>query len=244
VRAQIMGIVNVTPESAFGGHSSDAADAIALGRRLVAEGADLLDVSGVPKAGGVAADLELERLLPVVEVLAREASVCVSTTRQAVAKAVVAAGATVVSDQSGALHATAAGLGAGWIVVHRPGPSAAGLTPREAMDQALSYLTDKAGLARRAGISDVWIDPGMGFDRPPEQSLALLANIGEFVATGYPVLVSASRKRFLDQFDESSLAATTWALDRGAAMVRVHDVAATTQALSVVSGRATEALAV
>jgi dihydropteroate synthase len=244
VRAQIMGIVNVTPESAWGGHSSDAPDAIALGRRVVAEGADLLDVSGVPKSGGVAAELEVERLLPVVEALAREAPICVSTTRQSVAEAVVAAGATVISDQSGVLYATAAGFGVGWIVVHRPGPSAADLTPREAIDQSLSYLTDKAGLALRAGVPDVWIDPGMGFDRPPEQSLALLANIGEFVATGYPVLVSASRKRFLPKFDETSLAAATWGLDSGCAMVRVHDVAATTQALSVVSGQATEALTV
>lgn len=236
MQPQVMGIVNVTPQSAFGGHSTDPADAIDLGRRLVRQGADLLDVSGVPKGGGVDSAIEAERVLPVVTALASETRVCIGTTSAAVAEAALDAGASVISDQSGELHEVAAKRRADWVVLHRPGALAAGLSGREAVDQTVSYLTTAARKAIDAGVGRVWIDPGLGFDRTPEQSLALLANIGELVATGYPVLVSTSRKRFLDFDDTAALAAATWGIDCGAAMVRVHDVEATVQALDVVRG--------
>jgi len=122
------------------------------------------------------------------------------------------------------------------IVVHRPGASAAQLSHGEALTQTVAYLTAVAERARSAGVRRIWIDPGLGFDRPPDQSLALLANIGDLVETGYPVLVSASRKRFLGFDDQAALAAATWGLDSGAAMVRAHDIEATLQAVTVVSG--------
>ena len=243
MRPQVMGIVNVTPQSAFGGHSTDPAHAIGLGRRLVQEGADLLDVSGAPKGGGVDSATEAARVLPVVEALADEIPICVGTTSSEVAEAAIGAGASLLSDQSGELYQLAARKGAGWIVLHRPGSSAAGLGNREASDQTVAYLTAAARRALQAGVARVWIDPGLGFDRPPAQSLALLANIGELVETGYPVLVSASRKRFLDFDSTAALAAATWGLDSGAAMVRVHDVEATVQAIDVVVGRPRAAVA-
>jgi dihydropteroate synthase len=232
-----MGIVNVTPESAFGGHSDDPTDAIDLGRRLIADGADLLDVSGVRKSGGLDDGIEAERVLPVVRALAEEIPVSIGTTSQATAEAAVEAGASAISDQSGDLYPVAALHGVGWIVLHRPGGRAAALDGAGATAQTVSELTDAARTARDAGVEKVWIDPGLGFDRSPDQSLALLANIGELVATGYPVLVSASRKRFLGVDPESSIAAATWAMAAGAALVRVHDVAATVQARSVIGGK-------
>ena len=236
MRPQVMGIVNVTPESVFGGHSADPADAIRLGRRLIGEGADVLDVSGMPKRGGVDPETEAARVLPVVEALAQDIPVCIGTTTGKVARAAVDAGASVISDQSGELSGLAAQLGVGWIVLHRPGSEAAGLTVREALDQSVAFLSSQANRAIAAGVEHVWIDPGLGFDRPPEQSLGLVANIGELVETGYPVLVSVSRKRFLGFDGDAALAAATWGLDRGAAMVRVHDVEATLQAVSVAVG--------
>ncbi len=238
-----MGVLNVTPDSfSDGGRWLDPDAAVAQGLRMVADGADVIDVGGEstrPGAEPVPADEELRRVLPVVEVLASHARVSIDTRKPEVAEAAIEAGATLVNDVSASLAPVAAAAGVGWVAMHMQGD------PRT-MQQAPAYddvvAEVRAFLVERAsssGVDEVWIDPGIGFGKTLEHNLTLLRHLGELVATGYPVVVGTSRKAFLGRLTggaevhdrvEASVATAAWSLSQGAAMVRVHDVAPTVTA--------------
>jgi dihydropteroate synthase len=200
----IMGIVNVTPDSfSDGGRYLDHGAAIAHGRQLVVQGADLVDIGGEStRPGAEAVDIatELDRVVPVVEALVPQVRVSVDTTKAEVARAAVQAGATLINDVSGELWTVAAELGVGWVAMHRRG------TPTtmqslavydDVVAEVTSELVEMADRATAAGVEEVWIDPGIGFAKTAEHNLRLLAHLDHLVATGYPVLVGTSRKLFL-----------------------------------------------
>ncbi len=258
-RPLVMGIVNVTPDSFSDGGQlypeGHPEAAIAHGRRLLAEGADLLDVGGEstrPGAEPVPAHEELARVEPVVAGLAAEgAVVSIDTTKAEVARAALDAGASIVNDVFAArddeLLAVTAQAGAGYVLMHMRG-TPADMRQRAVYDDVVAEVRDRLveGLERcvAAGIpaEHVVIDPGIGFAKAPEHNLALLASLDVLVGLGQPVLVGASRKSFLgallDQGDvdarlEGSLAAATAATLAGAAVLRVHDVRETVRAVTV-----------
>jgi dihydropteroate synthase len=268
LRPLIMGIVNVTPDSFSDGGllypDRHPAAALAHGRRLEAEGADLLDVGGEstrPGSDPVEAAEELRRVVPVVEGLAGgTALVSVDTVKPAVARAALDGGAVVVNDVSGArspeLLEVVAASGAAYVLMHTRG------TPKDMAGHAYyddvvaevyEYLAEGLRRCVAAGIDEraVAVDPGLGFAKTPEHNLALLRALRQFRGLGRPVLVGASRKSFLgrllgdapaDDRLEGSLAAATAALLAGAAFLRVHDVAATVRVARVTRAVATGAL--
>lgn len=258
-----MGVLNVTPDSfSDGGRFLDPVAAIERGRTMVAQGAEIVDVGGEstrPGAESVSVDDELDRVLPVIEVLAREVRVSIDTTKPDVARAAVAAGATLVNDISASLHEVAAETGVGWVAMHMQG------SPRTMQDaphyddvvgEVSSFLAERVRAGRAAGIDEIWVDPGIGFGKTVEHNLALLRHLDQIVDLGHPVLVGISRKGFLgrllgasnaglpagevtptgvDDRLEGSLATATWAMLQGVRMVRAHDVLATVQAARVVA---------
>ncbi len=256
-----MGVLNVTPDSfSDGGRFLDPEAALAWGRTLAAEGADVVDVGGEssrPGARPVPAREELRRVLPVIEALGPEVRVSIDTVKPSVARAAVAAGATLVNDVSGRLWPVAAELGVAWVGVHIQGtPADMQRDPRyeDVVAEVHGALLALLEAAQRAGVPEIWVDPGIGFGKTAAHNLTLLAHLGELVdavaaAGGHGVLVGTSRKRFLGRFgappgaelevakrEEASLATATWVLAQGAAMVRVHDVTATVQAARLVAG--------
>jgi len=254
----VMGIVNVTPDSfSDGGRFLAPDDAIAHGRALLAEGASVLDVGGEstrPGAAPVPVAEELRRVLPVVEALADEGRVSIDTRRPEVARAAVAAGATLLNDVSASLGSLAAELGVGWLAMHMRGePATMQHEPRydDVVGEVCSFLHERAEAARAAGVEEIWVDPGIGFGKTMAHNLALLAHLDRVVALGWPVCVGTSRKATLgvllarsDGVDGSvpvddrlagSIATEVWAMHAGAAMVRAHDVRAAVQASRVVA---------
>lgn len=239
-----MGVLNVTPDSfSDGGRWADPERAVAHGLAMVAEGADVVDVGGEstrPGAEPVDEAEERRRVVPVVAALAPHVRVSIDTRRSGVAEAAVEAGATLVNDVSATLWpVAAAGAGVGWVAMHMQGaPATMQLDPHyvDVVAEVRSFLTQRASGARSAGVDEVWIDPGIGFGKTLEHNLTLLRNLSSLVETGFPVVVGTSRKGFLgvltggagpDDRLEGSLATALWAAAQGAAMVRVHDVAAT-----------------
>ena len=244
-----MGVLNVTPDSfSDGGRYLDPELAVAHGLALVAEGADVVDVGGEstrPGAGPVDEAEERRRVVPVIEALAPSVRVSVDTRSAAVAEAAVAAGATLVNDVSASLWPVAAEVGAGWVAMHMRGePVTMQEAPRydDVVAEVGAFLQERAAQARAAGVEEVWVDPGIGFGKTLEHNLALLRSLDRLVAGGVPVVVGASRKGSLGQLTggapvddrlEASVATAVWAVEQGAAMVRVHDVAATVRALAL-----------
>jgi dihydropteroate synthase len=246
-----MGVLNVTPDSfSDGGRWLDPDAAVDHGLAMVAEGADVVDVGGEstrPGAAEVPAEEELRRVVPVIEALAGRTRVSVDTRKAEVAQAALAAGATILNDVSASLFEVAAAHGAGWVAMHMRGTPAT-MQQQAAYDDVVlevrAFVVDRAQKAAAAGVSEVWVDPGLGFAKTAEHNLALLRHLDQLVATGYPVLVGASRKSFIGRLTgdaavddrlAGSLALATWALEKGAAMVRVHDVRATVQAARLVA---------
>jgi dihydropteroate synthase len=245
-----MGVVNVTPDSfSDGGRYLDPADAIEHGLRLISEGASIVDVGGEstrPGAAPVSPDEEAARILPVISALSGHVRVSVDTRHAAVAEAAVAAGATLINDVSASLWPTAAALGVGWVAMHMRGTPATmqhDIHYDDVVGEVVAFLAERAASASDAGVSEIWIDPGIGFGKTVADNLALLAHLRRLVALGYPVLVGTSRKSFLTKISggaavddrlEGSLATAVWALTEGASMVRVHDVAATVQAARLI----------
>jgi dihydropteroate synthase len=256
----VMGVVNVTPDSfSDGGLFSSTQAAVAHGRALAAEGADWIDVGGEstrPGAAPVDEATELARVLPVVEQLAADGlRVSIDTRKASVARAAVAAGASLLNDVSASLDDVAAELGVPWAAMHAQGdPSTMQDHPRydDVVAEVQAFLVERAQRATAKGVPQVWIDPGIGFGKTAAHNLSLLGALPELVATGHPVLVGTSRKGFLgallgtsDGLDgsvpvddrlEGSLATATWAMACGVQMVRVHDVRATRQAAAVIGG--------
>jgi dihydropteroate synthase len=259
----IMGVVNVTPDSfSDGGLYLDHDAAVAHGLEIVAEGADVVDVGGEstrPGAVPVPVEEELRRVLPVVEALAPHVRVSIDTRKPEVAEAAIAAGASLVNDVSASLHpvVAAAGPSVGWVAMHMLGdPRTMQENPvyDDVVADVRDFLVARAGAARDDGVQEVWIDPGIGFGKTPSHNWSLLRHLDVLVATGYPVVVGTSRKRFLGQVTarsddpqdadltavddrlEASVATAVWAMVQGARMVRVHDVRATVHAATVVAG--------
>jgi dihydropteroate synthase len=245
-----MGVLNVTPDSfSDGGRYLDADAAVAHGLRLVAEGADIVDVGGEstrPGAAPVDGDVERGRVVPVVAALAPVVRVSIDTRKASVAEAAIGAGATLVNDVSATLWPVAAAAGVGWVAMHMRG------TPetmqREAhyddvVGEVRAFLAARAAQAREAGVGEVWIDPGIGFGKTRAHNLALLRGLGTLAAIGEPLVVGTSRKSFLGELAggapaddrlEGSLATAVWSMTHGAAMVRVHDVGPTVQAARLI----------
>jgi len=251
----VMGILNVTPDSfSDGGEWFEGDLAIERGHEMIAEGADIVDVGGEstrPGAEPVAIDEELRRVIPVIEALAPHVRVSVDTTKAEVAAAAADSGATLVNDVSASLWPVAAGCGVGWVAMHRRGtPADMQHHPHydDVVAEVTAYLADRASTGAAAGVGEVWIDPGIGFGKTAGHNLRLLSAVAGLAATGYPVLVGTSRKSFLGSLAAApdgtpapvdarlagSLATATWAMQQGARMVRVHDVAATVQAATLV----------
>ena len=255
-----MGVLNVTPDSfSDGGRFLDPAAAVAQGLVLVEEGADIVDVGGEstrPGAVAVDEDEERRRVLPVVrELAAAGVRVSIDTRKAEVARAAIDAGASIVNDVSAGLHEVAAAGGAGWVAMHMRGePQTMQQDPRydDVVAEVCAFLVERAEAAAAAGVRDIWIDPGIGFGKTADHNLALLGDLDALVETGWPVLVGASRKSFIgrlhaesdgtgrpaaeDDRVEGSVAIAAWAALRGAAAVRVHDVAATVGALAAMEG--------
>jgi dihydropteroate synthase len=255
-RPRLMGVVNVTPDSfADGGRFLDRAAAIAHGRALAAEGADIVDVGGEstrPGAAPAPVEDELRRVLPVVEALARDGLlVSVDTRRAAVMRAALAAGARIVNDvaalaDAGALELVAR-AGAAVVLMHMRGePATMQADPRYAdvVGEVAAFLAARVAACRAAGIGDerLCVDPGIGFGKTVEHNLALLRGLAALRPPGVALLVGASRKGFVARLSAGeppaarlpgSLAAALAAASRGADILRVHDVAATRQALAV-----------
>jgi dihydropteroate synthase len=237
-----MGVLNVTPDSfSDGGRYLDRDAAVAHGRALIAEGADIVDVGGEstrPGAEEVLVAVELERVVPVVAALAPLVRVSVDTRKPEVAVAAVEAGATLVNDVSATLWSVAADAGVGWVAMHMRGtPATMQQGPRyeDVVGEVAGFLATRAAEAREAGVQEVWIDPGIGFGKTVTHNQLLLRHLRSIVALGCPVIVGTSRKSFLggagpDDRLEGSLATAVWAMSQGAAMVRVHDVRPTVQA--------------
>jgi dihydropteroate synthase len=253
-----MGIVNVTPDSfSDGGLFLDAGSAIAHGRELLAEGADILDIGGEstrPGAEPVAADEELRRVIPVIEALAADgARISIDTTKAAVARRALEAGASIVNDVAAfrfdpELATVTAAAGAGCVLMHMLGePRTMQVDPRydDVVSDVKAFLEERLAYAVSQGIPEdsVWLDPGIGFGKALEHNLELIARLDEIVAIGRPVVFGASRKSFLGkltgrQVDErlaGTIATNIIAYERGARVFRVHDVAATADALQVAS---------
>lgn len=202
----VMGVLNVTPDSfSDGGRFFAAEAAIAHGRALVDEGADVIDVGGEssrPGADPVPVDEEIRRVVPVIEALAADGTVRLSidTTKAEVAVAAVAAGATLVNDVGAGLDAVAADLGVGWVAMHRQGtPRTMQTAPHydDVVAEVTAFLVERATTARARGVAEVWIDPGFGFGKTPAHNLSLLRHLDQVVDLGWPVLVGTSRKMTL-----------------------------------------------
>jgi len=254
----VMGIVNVTPDSfSDGGRFLDTAAAVAHGLDLFAEGASIVDVGGEstrPGASPVAIDEEIRRVVPVIEQLSGHGRVSVDTRRPDVARAAVAAGATLINDVSAQLWSVAAELGVGWVAMHMQGEPAtmqADPTYTDVVSEVCAFLSERVAQAERAGVEEIWIDPGFGFGKTLAHNLTLLAHLDQVVALGRPVLVGTSRKATLGQLlAESdgvgepvdpedrlagSIATEVWAMHLGASMIRAHEVRAAVQAAKVVA---------
>ena len=255
-RTLVMGIVNITPDSfSDGGRFFAPEAALAHARRLVAEGADLLDLgaeSTRPGSQPVPDDEQWRRLAPVLAGLAGETPACLSvdTASAAVAERALAAGAQIVNDVTAlgdpGMAGLVAGRGAGLVLMHMRGtPADMQHDPRyqDAASEVAARLAERLEAARAAGIADerVALDPGIGFGKAVRHSLELVARLEALAALGRPVLIGVSRKSFIGQvLDrpvgerlEGSLAATAVAVFNGARIVRTHDVAATVRAVRV-----------
>jgi len=256
-RPLIMGIVNVTPDSfSDGGLYAETEAAIAHGRKLIVEGADIVDIGGEstrPGAAPLNPETEMARVLPVVRALSADgACISIDTRRAAVMRAALAAGARIVNDVTaltgdGDSLAVVRGSDAAVVLMHMLGePQTMQVNPTYAdvVGEVSSYLAGRVQACRAAGIEPerIAVDPGIGFGKTVEHNLALLAGIERLRALGVTVLVGASRKAFIGKLSRGeaapervpgSVAAALAAVSRGAHIVRVHDVAATRQALAV-----------
>ena len=256
-RPQVMGIVNVTPDSFSDGGAHDTTDAaVAHALRLVEEGADLLDIGGEstrPGAAEVEVEEELRRVVPVIERLAAQVAVPISidTSKPEVMRAAVQAGAGMINDvyglrREGALDAAAA-LGVPVVLMHMQGePRSMQAAPQydDVVGEVHRFLAERIFAAEMAGIAKqrIVVDPGFGFGKDTAHNLQLLAQFERFAELGVPVLAGLSRKRSIGELTgrdvpadrvAGSVAAHLIAAQRGAAIVRVHDVAATVDALKV-----------
>ena len=256
---RVMGIVNVTPDSfSDGGRLASVEAAVAHGLALVEQGADILDIGGEstrPGAEPVDAAEEIARVVPVIEGLRAHwaGPISIDTMKPDVARAAVAAGATMWNDVTALgfapdSRATAADLGCHVVLMHMRGePRTMQADPQygDVVAEVAGWLTARAGAAMAAGVARerIWLDPGLGFGKTAAHNLALTAQLDRLAGTGFPVLYGASRKRVIQSVDPTatdpgdrlggSLALALEAARGGASILRVHDVRETVQALAV-----------
>ncbi|HEV7378829.1 MAG TPA: dihydropteroate synthase [Dyadobacter sp.] len=252
----VMGIVNATPDSFYGNSRVNSEQAV-IDRvgGMIDEGVSIIDVGGYstrPGATGVSEQEEIERLLAVIEPVKKyysEIIISVDTFRSEVARQAIGAGGDIVNDVSGGtldefMFDTVASLRVPYILMHMRG------TP-ETMNQLTGYgnlvvdvikeLKVRIDILRQKGVSDIWVDPGFGFAKTIEQNFKLLNDLREFKELGYPILVGLSRKatiyKTLGILSEEALNGTTvlntLALERGASILRVHDVKAAVEAVKL-----------
>ncbi len=263
-RPRIAGIINVTPDSfSEGGRQLDTKAAIAYGLKLVDDGADLLDIGGEssrPGAEPVSAETEMQRIIPVIEALAKQTDVPISvdTSKPAVMRAAVAAGAGMINDvyalrQDGALEA-AAELKVPVCLMHmlgEPRTMQDGPHYDDVVSDVRRFLAERIFACEMSGIDKKKIvaDPGFGFGKNLDHNLALLRGLDQLAALGVPLMVGLSRKgmigtltgRDIEHRATGSAAAALIAVQKGALIVRVHDVAQTRDALAVWQGVASGA---
>lgn len=255
MKPKLMGVVNVTPDSfSDGGRYLDPAAAIRHGEELVSDGATILDIGGEstrPGAEPVGQIEEVRRVEPVVAGLVGTATVSVDTSKAAVAKAALDAGATIVNDVTALrgdadMAALCAERGVGVVLMHMPGnPRTMQDEPTYAdvVDEVKAFLVERTEAATAAGIAEerVWLDPGIGFGKTLEHNLELLRRLGELRELGRPVVIGTSRKSFIGKVDGSdvedriggTIASSVLAAVEGADVLRVHDVAEMAQAMRV-----------
>ena len=253
-RPLIMGVVNITPDSfSDGGRFFDAGSALRHARQLIDEGADIIDVGGEstrPGAEPVSDSDELARILPVVRELAGRVPVSVDTMKPAVMRAAIDAGAAMINDVNalradGAVEACARG-DVGICLMHMLGePRTMQKSPEYAnvVADVRDFLADRVSAVRAGGIARerICIDPGIGFGKTPDHNMQLLRELQELTSLGYPVLFGASRKSTLGVITgrpvegrlAASLAMALLAFERGASIMRVHDVAQTRDVLAI-----------
>lgn len=264
-RPRVMGILNVTPDSfSDGGRYFALDDALRHAEQLHAQGADLIDVGGEstrPGSSEVSGETESARVLPVISALAgRGYLVSVDTRHAEVARRAVEAGASVINDVSGfrdpAMRQVARGCDAGLVVMHMLGsPKTMQHDPRytDVVREVRAYLLERAALLEREGVERerICLDPGPGFGKTVEHNVQLLDRFDELCDAGYPVLAATSRKSFVGEvFGRPEPSGRVWpsvataveAVCRGAACVRVHDVAETRAALDALARPAHEAI--
>ena len=257
----VMGIVNVTPDSfSDGGRFLTLEPALKHARQLIADGADILDIGGEstrPGAQPVTLGEEIDRVVALILAIKRDwdGPVSIDTLKPEVAEEAFKAGATIWNDVSALGYSsdsleTAARLGGDVILMHMQGePRTMQVSPyyEDVVAEVESYLLERAATAVRAGVGRdrIWLDPGIGFGKTLDHNLALIRAAGRLAGHGFPLLMAASRKRFIAALEErdgvaasdaehrlgASLAVHLHAVRSGACMVRVHDVAETKQAL-------------
>lgn len=260
----VIGVLNVTPDSfSDGGRYLNLDSALAHARQMWARGADIIDVGGEstrPGASRVDAETEIARVLPVIRTLAAD-GLCLSvdTTRAAVAEAALDAGARIINDVSGGLAdagmaKVAAGTGAPWVLMHWRGHSKdmnALAEYRDVVAEVRSELAARVDAALAAGVAadNIVIDPGLGFAKRAQHDWALLHGLDSLLSLGFPVLVGASRKRFLGRLlagengeprppsgrEDATAAISTMAAAAGVWGVRVHSVGSSLDAVTVVA---------
>jgi dihydropteroate synthase len=249
-RTHIMGILNVTPDSfSDGGHYTDAAQALLHARAMTADGADIIDIGGEstrPGAAPVSEEEELRRIIPIIERLSSELTVPISvdTYKSSVAKKAIKAGAGIVNDISGLRFSpdmadVVADSDAAVVIMHIKG------TPRDmqqnpvyddVIGEIMAYFEEGIRIAVKAGVDHdkIFIDPGIGFGKTLEHNLSLLDRLDEFRALGKPIVLGTSRKKFIgtildipapEQRVDGTAATVALGIERGARVVRVHDVA-------------------
>ncbi len=246
-RVLVMGIVNVTPDSFFdGGRYTHHEDAIERGVRMADEGADIVDIGGQstrPGSRPVPTQVEMDRVLPVVEGIRRRSPVCVSidTTKADVAEEAIRLGAGIVNDVSAfrfdeRMAEVVARAGAFAVLIHMQGtPKTMQRNPTysDVVEEVRAFLDRRTRTAVEAGIPEerIFVDPGIGFGKTLEHNLTLLGNLSRLAELGRPVLVGTSRKAFLgaildappDERIEATIVANAVAILNGASIIRVHD---------------------
>jgi dihydropteroate synthase len=255
-RGLIMGVINVTPDSfSDGGIHLDSVAAIAAGRQMIEQGADVVDIGGEstrPGAEAVPADEELRRVLPVVETLVADGTVVsIDTSKPEVAKAALAAGAEIVNEVTAAaapgMQEVLAEWGAGVVLMHMKG------TPRtmqhdptyvDVVSEVSGFLGSRAQQLIAVGVdhASIAIDPGIGFGKTVTHNLQLIDGLAKLAGIGFPVVLGTSRKTFLGRIagikegthrDGVTAVTTALGFERGARVFRVHDVASSRAALSL-----------
>ena len=234
-----MGILNVTPDSFFdGGKFHNVELAIERGIEMIEQGADIIDVGGEstrPGAAEVSVEDEMNRVIEVVSNLASHVRVSIDTTKPEIAVAASNAGATIINDVSAALDEIAAELGVSWVAMHmrgRPRTMQSFTDYQDLFGEVSDFLMAASDRARSRGISEVWVDPGIGFGKLPDHNIRVLQALPRLVALGFPTLLGTSRKSTIgkltgrDAHERAYGTAATVALGiaAGIDIVRVHDV--------------------